>query len=58
MKCERCKIEAVGYALHDYCATCSKNLCDVCMVNGCCKTKPARSGQSLDAAAEEKAGTP
>lgn len=48
MKCERCKVEATGYNLHDYCAKCSKNLCDRCMKNGCCGQKPAESGQGTD----------
>lgn len=64
MKCERCKVESKGYSLHDYCATCSKNLCDRCMANGCCGSKPARSGMDLDRdesaehqrEAEDKAG--
>lgn len=64
MKCERCGAESKGYSLHDYCAKCWKNLCETCMANGCCKTKPAESGMDLDHAesedaqriAEEKAG--
>lgn len=48
MKCERCKVEATGYDLHDYCALCSKNLCATCMANGCCRVKPARSGMGQD----------
>ena len=36
--CERCGAEPEGnaYALHDYCAFCSKNLCPRCMAEGTC----------------------
>lgn len=54
MKCERCG--GVGHwtdkagrehvqDLLDYCATCSKNLCEKCMAKGCCGKVPAVSGQ-------------
>jgi hypothetical protein len=52
-RCERCgaKPEASGSDLpnlHDYCATCSRNLCEACMAAGCCGTTPAVSGQATD----------
>ena len=47
MKCERCGKEPTGYNIHDYCASCSRYLCDACMADGCCGAKPAKSG--LDA---------
>lgn len=54
MKCERCKVESVGYNLHDYCQMCSKNLCTSCMANGCCKIKPARSGSLADLSGDNR----
>jgi hypothetical protein len=48
MKCERCHKESAGYAVHDYCRTCSKNLCDDCMAKGCCGAVPAVSGMERD----------
>lgn len=57
MKCERCQAETKDYALHDYCAKCSKNLCDACMAKGCCGAKPAESGMALDAADDDEAQT-
>jgi hypothetical protein len=48
MKCERCRVESKGYDLHDYCAVCSKNLCDGCMAKGCCRNVPALSGMAAD----------
>lgn len=53
MKCERCRktppLPATGIAvLLDYCALCSKNLCDACMAQGCCGYTPARSGSDDD----------
>jgi hypothetical protein len=48
MKCEQCHAKTQGYDLHDYCAVCSKNLCDSCMANGCCGNVPARSGMDED----------
>ncbi len=56
MRCERCRVDAVGYNLHDYCAKCSKNLCAKCMANGCCGTKPAQSGQDSDSVDVRKDG--
>jgi hypothetical protein len=43
-KCERCGKAPSGYTLFDYCAHCSKNLCDDCMTKGCCGHVPAVSG--------------
>jgi hypothetical protein len=48
MKCERCRVETTGYALHDFCAKCSKNLCKKCMANGCCGQVPAASGHAME----------
>lgn len=46
MKCEGgCGMETTGYALFDYCAECSKNLCPKCMAKGCCGHTPALSGE-------------
>lgn len=48
--CERCGAKANGkYELFDYCAQCSRNLCDACMDKGCCGAKPAKSGMNADA---------
>lgn len=50
-RCERCNRRPEGeYDLHDYCAVCSKNLCEPCMEAGCCGHKPARSGAEEDEA--------
>lgn len=47
--CERCGRKAsAGYELFDYCGVCSKNLCESCMVDGCCGHKPALSGAEAD----------
>jgi hypothetical protein len=47
--CERCgrstdQLTANRFELFDYCAVCSKNLCNDCMEDGCCGNKPALSG--------------
>jgi len=48
-KCERCGATPEGeYGLLDYCAVCSKNLCDKCMANGHCGNVPAKSGMDDD----------
>lgn len=48
-KCERCRATPRGeYELLDYCAVCSKDLCDECMAKGCCGNVPARSGTEED----------
>lgn len=55
--CERCGATpkfvtegpfAGGLTLFDYCAVCSKNLCDDCMAKGHCGHTPARSGFEED----------
>lgn len=47
--CERCGTPPTGtYELLDYCAKCSKNLCNGCMANGCCGNVPAKSGTEDD----------
>lgn len=48
--CERCgyNLPASSFALLDYCAVCSKNLCEACMAKGCCGNKPALSGSEND----------
>lgn len=48
MKCERCGAATKGYGLWDYCAHCSRNLCDQCMAKGCCGHVPADSGEKAD----------
>ncbi len=50
-KCERCgkRIEALE---HDYCAVCSRDLCEECMARGCCGNIPARPGLMADYAEE------
>lgn len=48
MKCERCGKATSGYDLHDYCRSCSKNLCADCMGKGCCGKIPAESGMNDD----------
>jgi hypothetical protein len=48
MKCERCHACTTGYNLHDYCGVCGRNLCDACMIKGCCKNVPALSGMGAD----------
>lgn len=48
MKCERCGVGITGYDLHDFCAACSRNLCEKCMAKGCCGAKPAKSGHAMD----------
>ena len=52
-RCERCGAKrsrpgAGSFDLLDYCAKCSRDLCDACMENGCCGEKPALSGQAAD----------
>jgi hypothetical protein len=44
--CERCgkQSDPASYELMDYCAECSRNLCDDCMAKGCCGQVPATSG--------------
>lgn len=46
-ECERCRVrmEPESYELFDYCAVCSKNLCNACMKKGCCGNVPAISGE-------------
>lgn len=48
MTCERCGAETKGWALFDYCAHCSMNLCPDCMKKGCCGIIPAASGNLED----------
>lgn len=51
--CERCskRADPSSYELMDYCAECSRNLCDDCMAKGCCGKVPALSGTEQDAEA-------
>lgn len=59
-KCERCGAKksrpfgAGNFDLLDYCAHCSKDLCDACMAAGCCGHVPADSGQKADSAEGEE----
>jgi len=46
--CERCGAKPEGFALLDYCAVCSKDLCAKCMAQGCCGNVPAQSGTAAD----------
>lgn len=49
-KCEKCGTPAPnGFALLDYCAICSKDLCEDCMARGHCGNVPAKSGAVEDA---------
>lgn len=52
MQCERCGKRTVpsGYEMFDYCAECSRNLCEACMERGCCGNVPAKSGMEADLA--------
>jgi hypothetical protein len=48
-QCERCgkrpvPVGEMDLGLLDYCAVCSKDLCDECMAEGCCGNVPALSG--------------
>lgn len=54
-QCERCGKEPVGYDLLDYCAECSRDLCDKCMELGCCGHIPAISGDAEDAQHKDEA---
>lgn len=52
-RCERCGAsksnpDAGPYNLFDYCANCSRDLCDACMEKGCCGHVPALSGADAD----------
>jgi len=50
--CERCgkKSDPSSFKLMDYCAECSRDLCDECMEKGCCGNVPAKSGTEADEA--------
>ena len=63
--CERCGASPQDdygeYGLYDHCASCSKNLCEKCIKQGCCGHVPALSGRAddrieaeLEAAREEQ----
>lgn len=51
-QCEKCgKTEIYTESrsdCFDYCAICSRNLCDECMAEGCCGRIPAQSGMAAD----------
>lgn len=48
-KCEGCEAAPPDdYGLLDYCAICSRDLCDACMNTGCCGNVPALSGTDQD----------
>jgi len=51
--CERCGKAPLGYDLLDYCAECSRDLCDKCMERGCCGHIPAISGEAEDVAEDQ-----
>lgn len=57
-RCERCGarrsgVTAGAFDLFDYCAVCSRDLCDSCMGKGCCGNVPARSGNADECEADE-----
>lgn len=57
--CERCgaskpRPDAGPFEGLDYCAECSRDLCDACMEKGCCKHVPARSGMDEDFSEDEE----
>jgi len=53
--CERCRrTHPNEYGLWDFCARCSKDLCDACMEKGCCKNTPALSGMEGDNPEEDE----
>ncbi len=43
--CERCEFTHPkdSYDLLDYCAVCSKDLCELCLAAGCCGRVPAKT---------------
>lgn len=48
-RCERCMASpGAPDDLIDYCAVCSKDLCDACMAKGHCGHTPALSGTESD----------
>ena len=52
-RCDECGAKtprpgANGFAILDYCAECSRDLCDACMEMGCCGNVPALSGMRID----------
>ncbi len=47
--CESCGASPAGYQLLDFCAECSRDLCNRCMEAGCCGHVPAISGLADDA---------
>lgn len=51
-RCERCGV-LHSFLTLDYCAACSRNLCDKCMKLGCCGFVPAKSGDAIDRDGEE-----
>jgi len=57
-RCEGCGARspspgASRYAMLDYCAECSRDLCDACMEKGCCGQVPALSGTAADFGEDE-----
>lgn len=52
-RCESCgtkypNAECGEYDLFDYCAVCSRDLCDRCLAKGCCGHVPGKSGLGED----------
>ena len=49
-QCNRCKkkLESFDSRFMDYCAFCSRSLCEECILGGCCGRTPARSGREAD----------
>ena len=48
--CERCgaTLDPDSYDLLDHCVLCGKDLCDRCVLRGCCGLVPADIGQFDD----------
>lgn len=62
-RCERCgarysKPGAGMMDMLDYCAKCSRDLCDACMDKGCCGHIPAISGTQADYGEDDLAVLP
>ena len=56
MKCERCGSEpsSRSFELHDYCLSCSKNLCETCMKAGYCRDGRNRKHEPANHGAEDE----
>lgn len=53
--CEKCgKTHPNPYGMWDYCAECSRILCDECAKEGCCGHVPMQSGIAEDYPEEDE----